>query len=387
MSEVPLIRRRVALLLEHRTSFDRRVVRGVAAYARENSWELLSEAYGDVGGSALRSNFFGVIAAVTDRRQWRRLRTWRLPVVNVSGAVATHDLPTVCSDNAAIGRVAAEHFLERGFGSFAFAGPPAVLGSNERLQGFSQRLAQAGYTVDSLDCELEWSGRWMRERLRLERWLSHLARPLALFVVNDILARRVLQACERQKIQVPDQCAVLGVGDYALLNELAPIPISSVVQDAEQIGRLAAELLTELAEGRQTNSTRILVPPLGVVARKSSDTNAVNHPQLSSALEFIRQNLGCGLRVDDLAEHLSVSRRWLEMQFQQHLSCSPRVMIRAQQMVVAKRLLVETDWPLAVIARRCGLASPERLSTMFRSLEGVPPSTYRVRMRAYSNDL
>ncbi len=384
---MPSIRRRVALLLEHRTSYDRRVVRGLAAYARENSWELLSEAYGDVGASALRNNFFGAIAAVTDRRQWRRLRTWRLPVVNVSGAVGIHDLPTVCSDNAAIGRMAAEHFLERGFRSFAFAGPPGVLGSHERLQGFSERLAQVGFTVESLDCDIEWSRRWQRERLRLERWLSHLTRPFALFVVNDILARRVLQACERQKIQVPDQCAVLGVGDYALLNELAPIPISSVVQDAEQIGRQAAELLTSLAEGRATSSARILIPPLGVVARLSSDTNAVDHPQLASALDYIRQNLSCGLKVSDLADHLSVSRRWLEMQFQQHLGCSPRGMIRTQQIVLAKRLLVETDWPLAVIARRCGLASPERLSTMFRGLEGMPPSTYRTRMRAYSNDL
>ncbi len=385
---MPSPRRRVALLLEHRTSFDRRVVRGVAGYARENAWELLSEAYGDVGSSALRSHFFGAIVAVTDRRQWRRLRNWRIPVVNVSGAVATPDLPTVCSDNAAIGRIAAEHFLERGFRHFAFAGPPAVLGSSERLQGFTERLGEAGYAVEALDCEVDWAGRWQRERIRLERWVSHLLRPFALFVVNDILARRVLQVCERQGIQVPDQCAVLGVGDYALLNALAPIPISSVVQDAEQIGRLAAELLTELAEGRLRDAAlRLLVPPLGVVARQSSDTNAVDHPQLSIALDFIRSNLGQGLRVSDLAEHLAVSRRWLEMQFQQHLGCSPRAMIRSQQVSLAKRLLVETDWPLSLIARRCGMASPERLSTMFRGSEGLPPSIYRARMRAYGSDL
>jgi transcriptional regulator GlxA family with amidase domain len=122
----------------------------------------------------------------------------------------------------------------------------------------------------------------------------------------------------------------------------------------------------------------IQIPPKGLVVRESSSQAVVaGEPLVLKSLEFIREHLHEGLHVDDVARAVSVSRRWLEQVFHKNLGRAPAAEIRRAQLENATRLLLETDWPLRVIARHCGLNSPERLSTLFRREMGTSPGRFR----------
>lgn len=379
-------RPRVALLLQLGTSFERRLMQGLASTARERGWELAADAWGDVSAPGLRRGYFdGVIASIPDPDVKQRLRELEMPVVNVGRFFPPLVFPRVASDDEAIGRMVAEHLLERNFWHFGFVGCTPVNASLDRRRGFAERLGNLGQDLPYLDTPTDWSGTYEGERQRLEQWLLGLERPVGIFVSDDILARRVVQCAQQLGLRIPHECAVVGVGDYELLNEMAPVSLTSVVQAAERIGQAAAEILDKMMNGQEVPVEMVRFPPIGIVTRQSSDTTAVANEQLASALEFIRLHLADTLSVSDVAAGLSVSRRWLEVKFREHLDRSPRQMIRQFQMDRARRLLVETDWPISLVARRCGLRSPERLSTIFRQAHGMPPRDYRNSFRGLAD--
>lgn len=359
----------------------------MAGVARNHGWELAADAWGDVSARGLKPDIFsGVIGSIADLETERRLRELGLPAVSVGQPFQGQECARVHSDDFAIGFMAAEHFLERNFWHCAVVGSSAQPTTLERQRGFAHRLESIGAEQPLLDTPTDWSGNYDREERRLAEWLESLPRPVGIFVVNDILARRVVQTAQRLQLRIPHDCAVVGVGDYELLNEMAPVSLTSVVQAAEKIGQRAAEILEALMSGREPEPGPICFPPIGIVTRQSSDTTAVDNEQLAEALEFIRTHLSEMLSVSDVAAGLSVSRRWLEVKFREHLDRSPREMIRQYQMDRARRLLVETDWPMSVVARRCGLRSPERLSTVFRQQYGLPPREYRQSFRGLADN-
>jgi LacI family transcriptional regulator len=342
----------------------------------------LGDAWSDICPLGLPpGEFAGVIARVEHTEMKHRLQELGLPIVNVGRDFGPAVFPRLASDDAAVGRIAAEHLLERNFWQFGFLGSGGRRYSQERQAGFLERLGTLAERVDCLTTPLDWSTCLERERSRVEEWLCSLPRPVGVFVANDILARRVLQSAMRLRLAVPDSCAVVGVGDFELQNELAPVPITSVVLAAQEMGRHAAELLRRMLAGEPVGTGCARIPPLGVIHRRSSDTSAVTDSEVARALRFVRAHLGEGLKVGQLAGALNVSRRWLEGKFREHLGRSPAEVIRQCQMHRARQLLVETDWPLEVIARRCGMRSAQFLSRVFHKEQSMPPSRYRLLFR------
>src|SRR5690606_10311999 len=124
--------------------------------------------------------------------------------------------------SAAAARLAAEHLLERGFRQYAFVGEPGRLWSQNRENGFRERLAEAGFEPIVYKCpKYRHGGRWDREQAILASWLEELPKPIGLMACNDDRGRQVLDACRASKISVPLEIAVIGVDNDELLCELA----------------------------------------------------------------------------------------------------------------------------------------------------------------------
>ena len=373
---------RVALLLQPRTAFERRLMWGVARQAREAQWELWSDAWSDICPMTLDpSEFSGVIARIEHPDTKQLLQSLGLPVVNIGRDLGQAAFPRVASDDVAVGRLAAEHLLERNFWQFGFLCSSGRRNAIDRQKGFLERLGGLADRVAFLASPQDWTGRLETELARVENWLQGLPKPVGLFVVNDILARRVLQIARRLRLRIPESCAVVGVGDFELQNELAPIPLTSVVLDAQEMGRRAVLLLQQRLEGQPIEQGCLRIPPRGIIPRRSSDTSAVVDPQVSGALGYLRAHLSKGLKVGQWAAELNVSRRWLEGKVRSHLGRSPAEVIRQCQMHRAKQLLVETDWPMEVVARRCGMRSAQFLSRIFQREQSMPPGEYRRQFR------
>jgi LacI family transcriptional regulator len=208
-------------------------------------------------------------------------------------------------------------------------------------------------------------------------WLHSLRKPVGIFATNDLRGQHVLDACARDNIAVPEQAAVIGVDNDELLCGLCNPPLSSVIPNPERIGFEAAAWLDRLMRGETPAVMEVEVPPKGVAVRQSSDVYAVSDPTIASALRFIRERACDGLTVQQVLEHLVVSRSWLERNFRKILNRSPQAEIRNVQLKRCKELLRTTAMSLEKIAQLTGFEHPEYMSVVFKRVTGETPGRYR----------
>ena len=208
-------------------------------------------------------------------------------------------------------------------------------------------------------------------------WIKKLPKPLGVMTGNDPRGIQLLDACRRAGVAVPEEVAVVGVDNDELVCELAYPPLSSVVPDAVRIGYEAAALLDRLMKGEPAPAAMQTIPPEGLAIRQSSDVTAIADPRLADALRFIREHACDGIGVNDVLDHLAVSRSVLQRLFRKHFDRTILDTITGVRIARVKQLLTETDMPLADIARRAGFSYMEYLSSTFRRQTGWTLSAFR----------
>ncbi len=141
---------------------------------------------------------------------------------------------------------------------------------------------------------------WERQQADLVAWLHGLPKPTAVLACTDNWASGCsMPVCERRS-PCPTKVAVMGVENEETLCEMSSPPLTSLRLAGEQVGYEAAKLLDRLMRGRKAPRKPILVAPLGIVTRKSTDTVAIAEPLLAQAIRLIRQRAHSGLRVNDV---------------------------------------------------------------------------------------
>jgi LacI family transcriptional regulator len=217
----------------------------------------------------------------------------------------------------------------------------------------------------------------------IRRWLKTLKFPLGLMAAHDNRARMVIDTCRQLGLVVPHDVAVIGVDNDRLVCEMSQPTLSSVAPNAREIGYRAAELLERMISGKCPPAGDVLVPPVGVVARESTDIVAVDDPDLNLAVRFIRQHIAEPFAVADMLREMSVSRRWIEYRFQERFGRSPHEYVCEARVERARQMLIEADnLPLHQIADACGFNSARGFRLVFCRLTGMTPSQYRRAARA-----
>jgi LacI family transcriptional regulator len=279
-----------------------------------------------------------------------------------------------------VGKVAAEHFLDRGFTRFAFCGYDHMFWSRVRQDGFVRRVAQAGYRVSVYEPH-DPSNRltWETEQASMADWLRALPKPVGLMVCNDDRAQQVVEAIKAAKTRVPEEIAILGVDDDDMICELTHPPLSSIALNFEEAGyEAAAQLDRQMTDGR-TSRKEIHLRPTHVHTRQSTDVLAVEDSIVAKALRFIRTHAGDVLSVEDVVEAASTSRRLLERHFKDIVGVSVYREIQRAHIERACRMLAETNWSLAEIAARCGFSNTVHFSVAFKRHTHETPQQHRRR--------
>ena len=111
--------------------------------------------------------------------------------------------------------------------------------------------------------------------------------------------------------------------------------------------------------------------------RQSSDVSGIEDADVSAAVTFIREQACHGVSVEQVVEHVVISRSQLERRFRIFLGRSPQAEIRRVQLRRVKQLLAETDLTLESIANLTGFQHPEYLSVVFKRTTGQTPREYR----------
>jgi LacI family transcriptional regulator len=383
-------RKNVALIIETSNDYARGLLHGVVAYMREHrNWStyLPEHTRGEQPPAWLsRWNGDGIIARIENTEIAKAVLASGLPAVDVSAANLAPTLPWVETDDAAIARMAAEHLLERGFRQFAFCGDDRFNWSRWRGEQFQRSITARDFPCHMHNFPAQHrtgqplvEEEWGRYITRLASWLKSLPKPVGIMACFDPVGRHLLEACRAAAIAVPDEVAVIGVDNDDLLCELAEPPLSSVAPDTNRTGYAAAALLDRMMAGETVEPCGHRYEPASVVVRASSDVLAIDDVEVSQAIRFIREHACEGITVDDVLNHVPVSRRLLEARFKTLIGRTLHDDIDRVQIERAKELLRETDLSLPQIAQRAGYRHPEYLSVVFKKKTGITPGEFRRR--------
>jgi LacI family transcriptional regulator len=373
----------VLLFVETSREFGRGLLHGIARYSRLHGPWRVYRWPGALDSSLPEWKSLQIDGAIVrDVKVVERLARSGIPVIFAQHNRESYaPFPSIITESASIGAMAAEHFLDRGFRNFAYCGLNEFAWSRGRAQYFRQRLEQAGFEVGLYRPPKSKKGRAIRnEQSHIADWIKQLPKPVAMMCCNDDRALLVIEACKLADCSVPDDVAVLGVDDDVLVCDLADPPISSIALNTEGAGYEAARLLDQLMKGGAAMTGQVIpVPPTHIVTRMSTDMLAVTDPDMAAALGFIRRNANRLIQVDNVVEATTASRRVLEKRFKAILHRSVHQEIRRIRVNNIVRLLVGTDLSVADIAAHCGFDGVEHIARYFRKETGVSLREYRKR--------
>jgi len=387
-------RRRVLLVIESSRAYGRGCLSGIAAYVRAHEpWEILHlerSLRDELPSEVRRWRGDGILARIETPKTARAIRTMRFPTVDLRGAQDFPGMAVLDTDPAACASLAADHLLERGFSNLAFCGFPGLDFSDKRCQQFEACARAVAGPPAIFERRRKPSGRAdtaSREAYgethvaELTPWLQSLPKPVGVFACNDVRGRQVLQAANLVGVHVPDEVSVVGVDNDMVICDLSHPSLSSIEPDTRRIGYTGAEILSRMIAGEPAPPKPVLVPPVGVVPRRSTEAVAIDDRQIVRAIRFIREHACESIGVEDVVREAGVSRATLERRFAQYLGRTPRSEIERVRLERVRRLLVETDYKLERIAELTAFRSASYLTTMFRARTGSTPGAYRQESR------
>ncbi|QFZ20125.1 LacI family DNA-binding transcriptional regulator [Saccharothrix syringae] len=206
----------------------------------------------------------------TDLAAVRRLRARGMSVVLLDHPTDEPDLCSVAVDDRAGGELALTHLLAEGYGRIVMVnGPSHIHQARQRLEGALDAVRKAGRAESVLE-ELKVPALNVASGQRAaEQLLARSTRPDAVFCANDLLALGVLQVLVRAGVRVPDEIAIVGYDDIDFA-AAAAVPLTSVRQPRQLIGRTAAELVIAetMTPGEHRHRHVLFAPEL--VVRDSS---------------------------------------------------------------------------------------------------------------------
>lgn len=206
----------------------------------------------------------------------------------------------------------------------------------------------------------------------IKEWLGD-----GVIAVTDARARHVLQACEHLHIPVPEKLCVIGIDNEELTRYLSRVALSSVAQGARQMGYQAAKLLHRLLAREEMPLQRILVPPVRVIARRSTDYRSLTDPAVIQAMHFIRNHACKGIKVEQVLDAVGISRSNLEKRFKEEVGETIHALIHAEKLEKARSLLISTTLAINEISQMCGYPSLQYFYSVFKKEYVTTPKEYR----------
>lgn len=383
---------RVALFIETSTKIGRDLLLGIRNFARERgNWTLeLWNLELQPGQASINQtipdpatwNGSGVISRAPTG-QFKAILDANVPTVFFTlsnkqrAAIDRKDVLEVFVDANPVAEMATEHLWQRGLRNFAFVGSPNNPDWSKRRE---LALRKALFTRSKPLHAFEFSAhseKWIVESRRLAQWVKSLPKPVGILAANDARAIQVLNVCRQGKFSVPNEISIMGVDNDELICSLCDPPLSTVMLASVEAGYRTAEALEALMSGRDPGTRQIVISPIHVIARGSTATSGASDWRVEQARKFIFDNASRLIQVSDVAEHLKISRRLLELLFAKQVGHSLLKEILHVRLEKVKDLLLSSTLPVSAIAKQCGFAHANYLCKVFKREIGCSPQSFR----------
>jgi LacI family transcriptional regulator len=275
--------------------------------------------------------------------------------------------------------MAADAFLESGFRQFAFFGYRGVCWSDGRRAGFQQRLEESGL-AESFDSGDRIRGEnffWNFDQPRVWKWLVSLPKPVGIMASDDTQATLLIETCNNYGIRVPYDVAIIGVDNDEVACNLSQPAISSIDVDMERGGYQVAKMITKMVKDPTYPGEDVVMQPIKLVLRRSSNAVATTDTAVHAALEFIHDNLRHKIQVRDVLKSVPLSRRLLEQRFLSATGVSVYQYIMRKRIQYFSDLLLSSDDSIANLAAQMDEPDAKTLTRRFQAIMKCTPSEYR----------
>ncbi len=362
--------------------YDHRLIQGIGAYATEHNWHLSSASITQEFVIPYNWRGDGILAWLAGEDELATfVLSHRAPVVDFS-LRRKHPRPRVVLDHEMTGRLAAHHFLDRGFRNFLYYSFADNWTYQARGDSFVAELERVGYGCKWLkghDLKATHRDRsfWSARQKWLEREILAAPKPVAIFTANGSHALEVLEVCESCGTRIPDDVAIIGWEDDLLVGQANLRSITTIDPNYEELGYRGAALLDSLMAGGKPPSKPIQINSARIITRHSTEVTSVPHMGIQKALQFITEHLSEPFGVDDVAEAAGMSRRGLHQAFLDQMGRTPGGHIRAARIDLARKLLADTDTKVEVVAKRSGYLSLNTFFVAFKKACGKTPAEFR----------
>lgn len=383
-------KKNVLLIIETSRAFGRGLLQGISHYILEHDdWNVHVEDRGLLESTPSWLQDWkgdGIISRTTSFAVARTLHRLAIPLVELLGN-GQQIVPEIRSNEDEVARLVVDHFLQSGFTDFGFFAIGNAWWSQLRQEAWIREVrkhnGQTHLFVQAGKGRRVFYPIWEpKYDLMMQRWLRSLPKPVAIWAVSDALAIRLLEGCRRAGIQVPGEAAILGTTNDTLLCNILNPPLSSVDLNGFRIGYVAAERLAQKMKGETVQQSPILISPVGVIARQSTDVVALPDKEVAIAVRFLRDNAVRNISVDQIAEVSGISRSTLQRRFRNKIGHSVEKEIMRTRMDRAKRLLRETMFSLSAIAAKTGFATTDYFIQAFRRECSMTPHQYRKQIQS-----
>ena len=287
-------------------------------------------------------------------------------------------IPNLTGDYIGTGRMAARHFLERGFRNFGFFGLNDVCWSDERREGFRQEVEAAGFANSFHSyCKQNIDLLWSYGREDVEAWLKSLPKPVGIMACDDNQGINLIEACHVIGLKIPTEIAVIGVDNDELLCSISSTSLSSIQMDLKEGGYRLAQMIEERVSNPLLPSRDIVLHPIKIVGRLSTAAFATNDIQIRKAILFIHRNVMKRVSVSDVIKEVAMSRRLLERRFKEVTGQTVYQYISDTRIREFAELLLSSDESVTSLAMTLGETDPKSISRRFHQLYGCTPSAWR----------
>ena len=384
---------KILLLTDFSSGYSRNLLKGIVRYSKEvGNWSFqrmplyYRMLYGENGVVewAKKWQADAIIAQLSDVNI-ELLNDLNIPIIVQNYRDRNKAVSNLTGDYFNTGVMAAKFFLNRGYRNFAFYGFKGAIWSRERADGYSHEIEKQGYKLAVLENDNKDKEEWSYNHTVLGNWLQSLPKPVALFACDDHFALQISETCNVYNINVPDDIAILGVDNDDLLCNISDPPLSSIVLDVENGGYNAGKLLNQLITKEITEPFNIVVNPLIIERRKSTEKYAVSDKNIRTILNYIEKNYANHLSVEELVKQVPLSRRVLEKKFKEETGESLYQYIQNYRIDQFTRLLITTDYSLFEAALQSGFENYKNVSRIFRKYKSLSPAEYRKRYKCNSS--
>lgn len=389
---LPPQKKSVALFIQGVRHYERELLRGIADYVKlHGPWQFYRSVpylFGKVADAEeliRRWQPDALIIRESSPHRYDALLETSLPVIYSPTTECSPTVPNIVVDDLEVGRLAAEHLHQAGMRHFAYCGVNAFFWSRLRGEGFAACLQN--YASDLSRFETA-EGReffsWDPSHRKFSAWLQQLPKPVGIFCCTDDFALLVQEACLASELHIPEEVALIGVGNDESICDLAQVSISSVQLNIRRGGYDAARFLDEaFADGshRKRIKHEVVIEATGLAVRPSTDAAQSRDPEVANAITYIRKHRHRKLNVDDVVREVSVSRRRLYDRFSAVTGTSIFTYIQNRRLEEFARMLLETELTVAEIAYALGENSEKNVARPFKARYGMSPKAYRTKHR------